>query len=611
MIILKPFGFMVKKKRLSRQKSAQAPLKAHYSVLFCLNSPGPEELKFMNDSLKRFSSDHSQETSFFVYCREGNIPPDTEILPDPSLKFLASDKPLEEILVNKPDYLFVLNVENPEQSMNLNDLFRGAYPFPPPEGYSRIFFENQSEGEASMMVIGKVLLEYLIEPVFRKDTGLMENISWYLRRLYLRDRKIILRQEFPFGKPKRKKHPFSPRETFKRWTDWNFSFAFREYRNRKRSAVLKSSSLLRPAFLLAVLATLVVLPLISYRAGISGDEEKHYLHAEKVYNYFATEGRDTSALTDPKYKLNYYGQSFDLLSFVIIKTFHIEKIYETRHVINGLAGAALIIVMALLVRLLAGNFAGLLTIFLLFFSPRFLGHAMNNPLDIPFALGYAFTCLQIIRFLKRLPRFSGLIGLWITLGIAFTISIRIGGLILIPYLFLFSGLFLLFKKWPWKFMSEKYLKFAGKGILYLIVISVTSYFLSILPWPYALQDPLKNPFQSLAMMANISVALRVMFEGNIIWSDNLPWYYLPKNIILTVPLLILVFFLAPLLFARQKRNETDPFWIFFLYFISIFPILYIIFKESNVYGGWRHLLFIYPGMVALAAIRNQLAQIIP
>jgi len=365
----------------------------------------------------------------------------------------------------------------------------------------------------------------------------------------------------------------------------------------ENSKLNSGSPVMRLAFFAIALLSLIILPLISYNAGISGDEEKHYAQAGKVYNYFVSDGKDTTALSDEKYKLNYYGQSFDLFTYLIIKTFNIEKIYEARHVMNGIVGALAIICSGLLARLLFGNLAGIITMLLLFFSPGFLGHAMNNPLDIPFAFGYIFTLLQLVRFLKRLPVIDYWIAFLITLGIAFTISIRIGGLLLIPYIFMFSGLYMLLIRMPWKNFSAPWMKLAGKGLLVLAAISVAAYFLSILPWPYALQKPLKNPFDAMKMMSNISVALRVMFEGKIIWSDSLPSSYIPKSMIISIPLMVIGGFVLGLSGFRLKSNA---FWIFLLFFVVVFPIAYIIYKESNVYGAWRHLLFVYPPMVVLA-----------
>ncbi len=39
-----------------------------------------------------------------------------------------------------------------------------------------------------------------------------------------------------------------------------------------------------------------------------------------------------------------------------------------------------------------------------------------------------------------------------------------------------------------------------------------------------------------------------------------------------------------------------------LWFTILFPVIFIIIRESNVYGGWRHMMFIYPSMLALSAM---------
>ena len=50
------------------------------------------------------------------------------------------------------------------------------------------------------------------------------------------------------------------------------------------------------------------------------------------------------------------------------------------------------------------------------------------------------------------------------------------------------------------------------------------------------------------------------------------------------------------------RKEKQGYWFFMLWFTILFPVFFIIYRESNVYGGWRHMMFIYPSMVALSAM---------
>ena len=155
----------------------------------------------------------------------------------------------------------------------------------------------------------------------------------------------------------------------------------------------------RLAFIITALAIFIILPILSLDAGLSGDDEKHYQQAIKVYRYYTE--NNLEALDDPDFKLNYYGQSFDFFTYLVIRLFNLEdNPFEARHVMVAIAGAATILVTGLLVKLFAGYSGGWLALLLMFLSPRFLGHAFNNPMDIPFALGNIFTLYHIILFLR-------------------------------------------------------------------------------------------------------------------------------------------------------------------------------------------------------------------
>ncbi|MEZ5069793.1 MAG: tetratricopeptide repeat protein [Bacteroidales bacterium] len=276
--------------------------------------------------------------------------------------------------------------------------------------------------------------------------------------------------------------------------------------------------------------------------------------------------------------------------------------YEARHVMVALTGAAAMLTVALFARNLAGYGAACLALLLMFCSPRFLGHSFNNPLDVPFAFGTIFTLYQLYHLLRALPRIRPKPLVLLALGIGWTNGIRIGGLVLIPYLFLFSGLYLIYATWPWKKFSAPWWKLALHGFLALSGVSLAGYVLSLLTWPYALQDAINHPLKAFQVMSNIQVSIRVVYDGMLYWSDHLPWHYIPKNIALTVPVLILSGVALSLAPWPRKRDRTERFWVFVLWFTVLFPIFFIIKRESNVYGGWRHMMFVYPSMVTLAAL---------
>ena len=112
-----------------------------------------------------------------------------------------------------------------------------------------------------------------------------------------------------------------------------------------------------------------------FDAGISGDEYLHYNQSVSVYNYFASFGKDTSALNTSKTHLKYYGQSLDNLTTIVIKWFNIDDIFLFRHLSCSLVGWLTVIVTAFFAVWLAGYGAGILVILLFALSPTFLGHA--------------------------------------------------------------------------------------------------------------------------------------------------------------------------------------------------------------------------------------------
>lgn len=360
----------------------------------------------------------------------------------------------------------------------------------------------------------------------------------------------------------------------------------------------------RTIFYILAAIMFVIMPILSLNSGISGDEKSSYVHSSRVYDYFAK--GDTAALNtqgDPlTQNLEYYGQSFDNVTYLFIKWFNIENPYEFRHACNSLLGWSIAFIIGLLLAKLCGYRAALLAFIMLLFSPRFMGHSFNNPKDIPFALGYTLAIYQMILLVKELPKTKIKRLIYIALGIALANSIRIGGLILVAYLMLFCGLWYFFvnkeNKWNDKQFWIKGFILIGK----LAVVSLVGFFVSIILWPFLQQSPFVHAKESLDLMEHYSVNLRQIFEGVNIWSTNAPWYYLPKYIFMTIPEVVILGLILFCCFIKNIIKKQNGMIVFMILFSCTFPILYIIYKASNVYGGWRHVLFTYPFFVAAAAM---------
>jgi len=351
------------------------------------------------------------------------------------------------------------------------------------------------------------------------------------------------------------------------------------------------------SFLSAILLFLMVLT--SRDAGISCDEVLHYNQSVSVYNFFATNGTDQSALNTPSTHLKYYGQSYDNLVTILINWFKIDDVYRFRHLMSSIAGWLTIVISALFAAWLTDFRAAIIVLILFAVSPAFMGHSQNNLKDIPFALGYITSTFLTLKFLVSGRKISVINLFLLTAGIAFTISIRAGGLIVLAYLFLFLTAFYLFR-----YLNDKtvdYIEIRIK-LFWIIAIAIISCLLSILLWPFALQSPLKNILESYRVMAHFPDTFRQIFEGRVEWSDFMPWYYLPKSMAITIPFIVLAGLVLFIIFSKLIFIRGKTLLYGLVIFTVLFPVVFVIYEKSNLYSSWRQFLFIYPGIIVLAAI---------
>jgi tetratricopeptide (TPR) repeat protein len=343
---------------------------------------------------------------------------------------------------------------------------------------------------------------------------------------------------------------------------------------------------------------LIIMIYVSRDAGITCDEVLHYDHSLTVYNFFASHGTDRSVLNTPLTHLKYYGQSYDNLVTIIIKWLHIDNVYGFRHLMSPLAGWLAIMATALFAIWLSGYRTGIIVILLFAVSPTFLGHSENNLKDIPFALGYIAGTFFICRFIYSAGRNSLKHFFFLTAAIAFTISIRAGGLLLICYLFFFWFLFVLYR---FVINNEFVLSEIRKQIVLMIAISVFSWLIGILLWPFALLSPVSHVLESYRAMAHFPGTFRQIFEGRVEWSDFMPWYYLIKSMAITIPLLVIAGVVLFFIFSKKILSDNKVIFYIFLLFSLFFPLFFVIYEKSNLYSSWRQFLFLYPPIVLLAA----------
>ncbi len=358
------------------------------------------------------------------------------------------------------------------------------------------------------------------------------------------------------------------------------------------------------AFIASLIFAAILLAFLAPKAAVNVDEQLHYSHAKKVINWYFTGGKDASCLETPVTNLKYYGQSVDNITAFINRVFAFENEFLTRHFTGAVFFWLLLLFAGLTGYLFSGSYwISVLTVLSIIAMPRLFGDAFGNLKDIPFATGYMISVYLIIGYVKELPKPRWNAAILLGLAIAFTCSVRIGGLILFGYLGL--AMFAIFISKPFllkQIFSTKLclLRLSGQSLAILLI----GYFAGLLLWPFALQNVFQNPLESLQVMEHYKVSIRQIFEGQWLWSTQLPWYYLPKWLLISTPEFLFLGFGVFLIFFTKKILKQDSKQLFtglFLLFTLLFPIIYVIIIKANLYSGVRQMIFVLPLLAVLSS----------
>lgn len=245
--------------------------------------------------------------------------------------------------------------------------------------------------------------------------------------------------------------------------------------------------------------------------------------------------------------------------------------------------------------------------------PQFWGHSFFNPKDIPFATMFTLAtflgaCL-VSYYLKaesegiklrigvnKITLYSVLYG--VILGLV--TGVRIGAFLVIFFVIIAH----LLTKFNFKSISGKLINFTPFYILMFLVWALVS----ILCYPASWHNPVQWFFAALDNFSKYSLwdnsTNFILFDGEYIKGSVVPWYYIIRLLTITIPILFSVTFIVGLgwILVKYKKFTESQRACIILVLLQIFviPILVII-KQSTIYDGLRHFLFIIPGIAAICA----------
>ncbi|NBV83172.1 hypothetical protein EBR57_03500 [bacterium] len=329
----------------------------------------------------------------------------------------------------------------------------------------------------------------------------------------------------------------------------------------------------------------LLIPMISIpKLGISWDEpfQRHY---GDVITRWITE-QDPQLYQDSE---RYYGPLVPTLLYIpeaMGWTTDPIAIYEIRHWINWA-----IFLTAIPFTFLLSRRAGLprhwslVSAAVLMTTPVIAGHGLFNSKDIPFLTICLTSTWLWCWYLDNMSLKRALI-----LGIGFGIALlsRINAMNVIALLLLVG---ITIRRPSLRELST------------LIATTLGTTIVCYVGWPTLWHNPWVEFKTAVITMANYPWSGYVLFNGELISAQHLPWTYIPVWIGITLnPIAIAIFISSCLygLYTIPRWIRTPNLALSLVGAISVIPIGIGILTEITFYDSWRHLFFVYPGLLILS-----------
>jgi len=294
---------------------------------------------------------------------------------------------------------------------------------------------------------------------------------------------------------------------------------------------------------------------------------------------------------------------FDLLTELLIDILNFQtskEVFHLRHFVNFLFFFISLIFFFVIINKRFNNyFLSILGVLFLFISPIIFAASFYNSKDILFLSFLIINIYFALNFIEK-QNFNNLVLLAISSGIL--LNIRIMGLIPI-FLVCAIIFFEIIEK------EKLYVNWLKKVSLYLFL----TFLITFIFWPYLWLDPVKNLSTYFSYVKNFPLIFTNLYLGEIILSDQTPWHYLFIWISITIPIAILLNFIAGIILVLSKFlknilsfDKNNELWLdhkertdFLVLFLLMIPILASLVYKHN-FSGWRHYYFIYPLIVYFA-----------
>ncbi|OGK24952.1 hypothetical protein A3A46_00860 [Candidatus Roizmanbacteria bacterium RIFCSPLOWO2_01_FULL_37_13] len=379
--------------------------------------------------------------------------------------------------------------------------------------------------------------------------------------------------------------------------------------------------------LLLVCFSILLLTLIfaTYKDyGVPWDEKVFFntgkYYVVKLFNFLnISTNLSTGGFEPTFYHLKGHGVFMDVLTVFAGLPFSNFN-FETLHLIRALYAIPIFLLLYWIVSKLLSKVYGLISIVFLLLFPRFYPEIFYNAVDIPTTLLFTIFLAYFIYYAQTKQTILKSILFGFILGI--TINQRLL-LLYLPILnFIFLGIPVMLNSFQHlnskarsrnKFGMTNWKSF----LLNQFVIFNFSLLTMHLTHPYLLSHPITGLIDILKSAKQYPWNAAVLFDGQSYQAgvNPLPWYYLPKTMLITIPLIILFLFLIgnirilfPIIKNQIVRKTSltpevrgiDVTLYSYILLIFFTPLVLTFLLKPTLYDSWRQFLFLTIPMIIIA-----------
>lgn len=327
---------------------------------------------------------------------------------------------------------------------------------------------------------------------------------------------------------------------------------------------------------------------LAWEEGFYHNIGKYYL--DKILGFLnISTNLELNGFVPPTIHLQGHGVIFDVINFLPAMFLKVYT-FETYHLIKALMAIPTFILLAMIVNQNIDSKLTIIPMILLLFFPAYYGQIFINSIDV--SLVFLIT-LYTYYFFYLIKTGSSTVK---ELVLAFILALNISQRLIMIYLI------------PISFFILLVIALKRKKLFYLIkqtalVLIFTFVFMHLLS-PYLFFNPIRGFATMIKAMADYGWHGNVLFEGKYQYPKSFPWYYLPKTIFMTSPLVTVFLFaigLIYLIYLLFKKDELEQ-KLFYFYLLTVFflPILSVVLFKPTIYDGWRQFLFLTSPLILIA-----------